>query len=201
MLEFASIQYHVFILMAILGFLLLPNACQLAWCHNDEIKGQIVPLNLGQTHAGILLSLIKEFLPMSPEVIATTTGPGSFTSIRIQLAAAIGLKIGYEAKLFCPNTLDFLEWSSSGLIPVLDSFRGDYFTKIDGMVRCITAEEIDILKREGKSFCGDIGVAPENLAIYLLKYYLSNKDRHILNKPEPYYVRTPEYKTRTYIRK
>jgi tRNA A37 threonylcarbamoyladenosine modification protein TsaB len=191
----------VFILMAILGFLLLPDACQLAWHHNDEIKEKVLSLHSGQTHAGILLSQIKEFLPMSPEIIVTTTGPGSFTSIRVQLAAAIGLKIGYRAKLFCPNTLDLLEWASNGSIPVLDSFRGDYFTKLDGVVRCITTKEIDTLKREHKSFCGDLGWTPENLAIYLLKYYLSYKDPDILNKPEPYYVRTPEYKTRTYNRK
>lgn len=198
MLEFASLQYHVFILMAILGFLLSSDACQLAWLHRDEVKEQVIPLSPGQTHAGILLSLIKDFLPMSPEIIATTSGPGSFTSIRIQLAAAVGLKIGYKAKIFCPNMLDLLEWSSNGAIPVLDSFRGDYFAKINGSVSCITMEDISVLKKEGKNFCGDFDWMPENLASYLLKYYSAYDAPDTLNKLEPYYVRTPEYKTRTY---
>ncbi len=182
--------------MAILGFSLLAGACQLAWHHNGEFRERIITLKPEQTHAGILISSIKEFLPMPPEVITTTTGPGSFTSIRIQLAAAIGFKIGYQAKLFCPNTLDFLEWASNGAIPVIDSFRGDYFTKIDGIVKCVTTQEIEALKNTGKSFCGDIGWAPENSALYLLKYYLCYPDPENLCNPEPYYVRTPEYKTR-----
>lgn len=182
--------------MAILGFLLSAGACQLAWHHNDEFSEEIIILKPEQTHAGVLISSIKEFLPGSPEVIATTTGPGSFTSIRIQLAAAIGLKIGYQAKLFCPNTLDLLEWASKGAIPAIDSFRGDYFTKVDDVVECNSTQEIEILKNAGKSFCGDIGWAPENLALYLLKYYLCYPDPENFCNPEPYYVRTPEYKTR-----
>lgn len=182
--------------MAILSFLLTSDACQLAWWHNNETKEQKFTLEPGQTHAVVLLPLIKKFLPMAPDVIATTTGPGSFTSIRIQLAAAIGLKMGYQAKLFCPNTLDLLEWASNGAVPVLNSFRGDYFTKIEGVTKCITISEIDVLKNRGKTFCGDLGFSPENLAVSLLKYYLSCDMPDNLDIPEPYYVRTPEYKTR-----
>ena len=97
--------------MAILGFSLSTGVCQLAWHHEGEFKEHVALLEPVQTHAGILTSLIKDFLPMPPKVIATTTGPGSFTSIRIQLATAIGLKIGYETTLFCPNTLDLLQWA------------------------------------------------------------------------------------------
>ena len=113
--------------MAILGFSLSTGVCQLAWHHDGVFKEQVTVLESGQTHAGILTCLIKDFLPMPPKVVATTTGPGSFTSIRIQLATAIGLKIGYGATLFCPNTLDLLQWAFDGAIPVIDSFRGDYF--------------------------------------------------------------------------
>ena len=182
--------------MAILGFSLSTGICQLAWHHDGEFKEQVTALEPGQTHAGILTSLVKQFLPMRPEVIATTTGPGSFTSIRIQLATAIGLKIGYGATLFCPNTLDLLQWAFDGAIPVINSFRGDYFTKIDDTVNCITEQELNILQSQGKSICGDLGEAPKNLALHLLQYYLFLSNPESLSTPEPYYVRTPEYKTR-----
>ncbi len=182
--------------MTILGFSLSAGACQLAWHHEGEFKEQITYLEPGQTHAGILISLIKDFLPMPPTVVATTTGPGSFTSIRIQLATAIGLKIGYGSQLFCPNTLDLLQWAFDGAIPTIDSFRGDYFTKIDNTVTCITAQELNTLKNQGKTICGDVGQAPGNLAVHLLRYYLSHQNPESLKNPEPYYVRTPEYKTR-----
>ena len=125
---------------------------------------------------------------------------GSFTSIKIQLATAIGLKIGYGAELFCPNTLDILEYASGVAIPCIDSFRGVYFVKIDGMVTCKIDQnesELRILEFQGKKLCGDLGQPPKNLALNLVKYYLANPQLKNLNKPDPYYVRTPEYKTRT----
>ena len=182
--------------MAILGLALTSGSVQLAWHDEQNLKEQVILLEVGQTHATLLISLIKEFLPRPPKLVATTTGPGSFTSIRIQLATAIGLKIGYGAKLFCPNTLDLLEASFEGAIPAIDSFRGDYFTKIDNATTYITPEEIDSLKVQGKKFCGDVGKKPENIASLLIGYYFKHPDPELLTAPEPYYVRTPEYKTR-----
>ncbi len=182
--------------MAILGFSLSTGVCQLAWHHDGKFKELVTVLEPGQTHAGILTCLIKDFLPMPPTVVATTTGPGSFTSIRIQLATAIGFKIGYGAQLFCPNTLDLLQWTFNGAIPAIDSFRGDYFTKIDDIVSCTTALELETLKTQGKTVCGDVGQAPKNIAVNLIQYYLSYLNPENLSSPEPYYVRTPEYKTR-----
>ncbi len=182
--------------MAIIGFYLSPNCCHLAWHYGEQFFEQIYVLEPGQTHAGALVPLINKFLTFTPKIIATTTGPGSFTSIRIQLATAIGLKIGYGAELFCPNTLDILEYASGGAIPCIDSFRDDYFVKIDDVVTCKNEPELRILEFQGKKLCGDLGQFPKNLALSLIKYYLANPQLKNLNKPDPYYVRTPEYKTR-----
>jgi tRNA A37 threonylcarbamoyladenosine modification protein TsaB len=177
--------------MAIIGFYLSPGSCQLAWHCEGKFAEQVYLLETGQTHAGVLAKLINKFLPQPPEVIATTTGPGSFTSIRIQLATAIGLRIGYGAELFCPNTLDVLDHAGEGAIPCIDSFRGDYFVKINDLVTCLTEDAL-----QGQQLCGDLGQAPKNLAADLVKYYLAKPHLKNLNQPDPYYVRTPEYKTR-----
>ena len=196
MLKFAKILYHVFISMAIIGFYLSPSSCHLA-CHSGEqFFEENYLLEPGQTHAGILISLINKYLTTPPKIIATTTGPGSFTSIRIQLATTIGLKIGYGAKLFCPNTLDVWEHAYDGAIPCIDSFRGDYFVKIKYNLACKNEEELRILESQGAKLCGDLGESPKNLATNLIDYYLKNLHLKNTNNPEPYYVRTPEYKTR-----
>lgn len=182
--------------MAIIGFYLSSNSCHLAWHHNEQFFKKSYLLESGQTHAGVLVSLIKEFLIVPPKVIATTTGPGSFTSIRIQLATAIGLKIGYDAELFCPNTLDILEHAFPGSIPCIDSFRGDYFVKVNDEVTCKSKAELKIMELQGRKLCGDLGDSPKNLAKDIINYYLKNPHLKNLNTPEPYYVRTPEYKTR-----
>ena len=115
--------------MAILGFSLSTGVCQLAWHHEGEFKEHIAILEPGQTHAGILTALIKDFLPMPPKVVATTTGPGSFTSIRIQLATAIGLKIGYGSALFVLILLIFCNGFLMGQFRLLIVFVGTILQK------------------------------------------------------------------------
>ncbi len=154
-------------------------------------------LESGQTHAGVLVAFLKNVIEKnSPKIVATTTGPGSFTSIRVQLAAAIGFKMGYEANLFCPNTLEVLLSAYPDHIPVLDSFRGDYFCLVNNEVNCLSKEQLDVIDQP---LCGDLGKPCENLPKYLIHYYHQHKNASELSKPAPFYVRTPEYKKRSVI--
>ena len=154
-------------------------------------------LESGQTHAGVLVAFLKDVLKQnSPTIVATTTGPGSFTSIRVQLAAAIGFKMGYEADLFCPNTLEVLLNAYPNHIPVLDSFRGDFFCLVNNAVTCLTKAQLETLNQP---LCGDLGKPCKNLPEYLIHYYRQHKNPFELSKPAPFYVRTPEYKKRSTI--
>ncbi len=128
-----------------------------------------------------------------PKIIATTTGPGSFTSIRVQLATAIGFKVGYEADLFCPNTLEVLLEANPRHIPALDSFRGDFFCLINNEVKCMTKAELDEFNIP---LCGDLGIPCKNLPEFLINYYHQHQTPELLSNPAPFYVRTPEYKKR-----
>ena len=154
-------------------------------------------LESGQTHAGVLVAFLKDVLKQnSPTIVATTTGPGSFTSIRVQLAAAIGFKMGYEADLFCPNTLEVLLNAYPNHIPVLDSFRGDFFCLVNNAVTCLTKAQLETLNQP---LCGDLGKPCKNLPEYLIHYYRQHKNPFELSKPAPFYVRTTEYKKRSTI--
>jgi tRNA threonylcarbamoyladenosine biosynthesis protein TsaB len=60
------------------------------------------------------------------------TGPGSFTGVRIGLAAARALSFALEAPLAGVSTLAALAAGAPGALPVIDAGRSEVFTLIDG---------------------------------------------------------------------
>lgn len=139
-------------------------------------------LNRGLTHSEILLELIDQCLTNASlkisevEAIAVTTGPGSFTGLRIGLATAKGFAQVGGQKLIPVPTLDALAanlWNTEGLIcPLLNARRREVYTALYrqengeqcrvGDYRAITPEELAaelVQKGEKVNFLGD-GVAP-----------------------------------------
>jgi len=69
--------------------------------HSDE--------TIGRGHAERLVPMIAELLEgRRPDQILVGTGPGSFTGIRVGIAAAHGLAIGWDAKLHGMSSLALL---------------------------------------------------------------------------------------------
>jgi len=60
------------------------------------------------------------------------TGPGSFTGVRIGLAAARALAFALELQLAGVSTLDALAAGAPGALPVVDAGRREVFTLLDG---------------------------------------------------------------------
>jgi tRNA threonylcarbamoyladenosine biosynthesis protein TsaB len=101
---------------------------------------------MARGHAEALMPMVAEVLaeagvaPAALDLIAATTGPGSFTGVRIAIAAARGLALVTKAKLFGADSLTVMAKAAlaAGLVPerpfavAVDARRGMlYFARFD----------------------------------------------------------------------
>ena len=99
------------------------------------------------TRAGDLLAAIDALVePDELEGIVVGRGPGSFTSIRIGLAAARALALSLDLAVAGASTL---EAYPHGIVPVIDARRGEVFAPGPAVAR---PEELDV---DGKLLAGD----------------------------------------------
>ena len=82
---------------------------------------------IGRGHAERLVPMIAELLDgRTAGEIVVGVGPGSFTGIRVAIAAAQGMAIGWGARLHGMSSLALLAASSSGTGVVATAIRGGH---------------------------------------------------------------------------
>lgn len=107
---------------------------------------------IGRGHAELLMPMIQELLgTRRPSAILVDCGPGSFTGVRVGLAAAHGLSIGWRAQLFGYSSLTAvaaLDGSTRDVAVALHGGHGELFVQSFGHAPLVPLDELQSLAPE-----------------------------------------------------
>ena len=148
--------------MKILSLDTTAEVCTAAICDNGRLLAEMT-VNTGNTHSQTLLPVVEQIMKISETVIddidcfACSTGPGSFTGVRIGVATVKGIAYGRQKPCVSVSTLEALAYNLIGfegiLCPVMNARRNQVYNALfeccDGRItrlcedRALSIDELD----------------------------------------------------------
>ena len=154
--------------MIILAFDSTAKSASVALCDGDRLLGNY-NIDNGLTHSELLLPMAENLLKTlkigfdDVELFACTSGPGSFTGVRIGTAIVKGLAFSKKRPCIGVSTLEALAESLSSLkgviVPVMDARRAQVYSAV------FTSDG-----HEYRRVCDDGAISISELAQTLSKY-------------------------------
>jgi tRNA threonylcarbamoyladenosine biosynthesis protein TsaB len=146
--------------------------------------------------------------PRDLDALAIGIGPGSFTGVRIGLAAARGLALSLDLRGAGVSTLAALAAGAPGGLPVIDARRSEVFTLVDGEPAVLAPADV-----RGELCIGDGAVRYRDVLESNGAFVPPDDDeRHLprarfhaqlagalsdVDQIEPFYLRAPDAKEQT----
>jgi tRNA threonylcarbamoyladenosine biosynthesis protein TsaB len=91
--------------------------------------------------------------PGELDLLVVGIGPGSFTGMRMGLAAARGVALALDVPVAGVSTLDALAAGAPGSVPVIDARRREIFAVAAGEARCLAPADLEVVV--GRTYVGD----------------------------------------------
>ena len=155
--------------MKILAFETSAKAASVAIAEDGRLLGESY-CNSGVTHSQTLMTMAEGLIAScgQPDAVAVAAGPGSFTGVRIGVAAAKGYAWGAELPCYGVSTLEAMAWGlgvfQGWICPCMDARRSQVYNALfraeEGNLqrlredRAISLEELkkELLKLDGPIF-------------------------------------------------
>jgi tRNA threonylcarbamoyladenosine biosynthesis protein TsaB len=152
-----------------------------------------------------LLPMIKDLLAQNKLTVAEidniiiTLGPGSFTGVRIGMAAAQGMALINNARLIGISTLEALAYMQNGnIVTVLEAGRGHYYAQLfheqtaKSKIWLADSEEILQLSKNYKV----IGAFQDSVTLPDARFFIKALKTNVDETKElmPIYIREPDVK-------